>query len=82
METVRKYPQAHLDAKQWRISTPSVHHNGFHALVGGRHATGERAYRVPPACNKLEACPASTEDLKDADNNSESRVFRRIIFPQ
>lgn len=81
METVRKDPQAHLDGKQWR-STPLVHRNEFHALVEGMHTTGERGYRVSSTSDKLEARPVSTKDLKDADNNSEPKAFRRIVFPQ
>lgn len=64
-----KRPQAHPEAKKWQ-NTPFPLYNEFHALIEGRHATGERAYRVPltgDSDNKNnDATP--TEDIEDSDS--------------
>ena len=59
-----KYLQAHPDAKKWR-NMPFPHYNELRALVEGRYATGERAYRVSLASDNENDDEIPTEDVED-----------------
>lgn len=62
-----RHPQAHPEVKKWR-NTPFPHYYDLQTLIEGRHATGERAYRVLLASNNGNDDPPSTEDTEDADD--------------
>ena len=60
--------QSHPGAKKWR-NMPFVHYNEFHMLVEGRHATGERAYRVSSASGNKPDDTTPIEVLDDVDDD-------------
>lgn len=61
--------QAHPEAKKWR-TTPFFHYNDLQSLVEGRHATGERAYRVSLSGGDENDDITPTEDADDVDNDA------------
>ena len=63
-----KHLQVHPEAKKWR-NTPFVHYNDFHMLVEGRHATGERAYRVSALSDNKPDDATPNEDLDDVGDD-------------
>ena len=65
---VLSHPQAHPEVKKWQ-NTPFPHYNDLQTLIEGRHAMGERAYRVSLASDDKNDDPSSTEDTEDVDNN-------------
>jgi len=61
------YIAAHPEMKKWR-NTPFPHYYDLQALIEGRHATGERAYRVSLTGDDGKDDPSSTEDTEDVDD--------------
>ena len=61
-------PQAHPEVKKWR-NTPFPHYHDLQMLIEGRHATGERAYRVLLASDDINNDWTPTQDTEDIDDN-------------
>jgi hypothetical protein len=65
-----KCSQAHPEAKKWR-DTPFPYYDEIHGLIDGKHATGERAYRVSLTSDNEDNDMSLTNDVEDIDNDND-----------